>query len=58
MALLKDVRRTFKYGKGMCGIAFPQEFGIKPDEYMLVERLDDNTFKITRVDLEVNKKVN
>ena len=53
--MIKNIRRVFKYGNDMCGVSFPKEFGLKVDDLLLFEKTNENSFKVTKVELTIKE---
>lgn len=58
MLEMKDLRRTFKFGESTIATSIPKELGIKIGDYLSFEKIDDNNFKITRVEVKIQNITN
>ncbi len=55
---ISDTRKVFKFGENTTAVSLPKEFGIKAGTYLAFEKIDDNSFKVIKVDIEVQPKKN
>ena len=57
---ISNTRKVFKFGENTTAVSLPKEFNIKAGSYLAFEKIDENSFKIVKVDIivEPSKEIN
>ncbi len=55
---MKDLRRVFKYGENTTAVTLPKELELNFGDYLSFKKIDDNNFKITRVEVKIQNITN
>lgn len=53
MYSLEDTRKVFKFGENTIAVSLPKELGIKIGSRVAFEKIDENSFKVIKVDIKV-----